>query len=163
MSYESLEQAINGLFLAEKTLKDNVSLFEQYITDKSLPLETRWNFWMLAPSSIKGNDGWCSDGRLDAFNILECPPRDAIGYDGRYMNIERYETVTMDGMLECIKECYFDYDGGRDFDKNPEDMDWDNFDFEADSWPEFPRLSEFITAFKEEVLAKNIESFKYDW
>lgn len=163
MSYERLEQAITGLFLAEKTLKDNTSLFEQYITDKGIPLEQRWNFWNLAPISIKGTGGWCSDGYLEAFNVLGCKPRDAIGYDGKYMRVDRYETVTMAGMLECITESYFDWDEGRDFDKFPEGMNWDGFDFGADSWPEFPVLSEFIAAFKEEVLAKNIHSFKYDW
>lgn len=163
MSYERLEQAITGLFAAEKTLQDNQSLFDQYITDKSIPLETRWRFWQLAPESIKGTNGWCSEGHLDCWRILECEPRDAVGYDGKYISVERYETLTMAGMLDSVKDCFFDWDGGRDFDKLPEDKDWDDFDFEADSWPEFPVLSEFIVAFKEEVLAKNIHSFKYDW
>lgn len=163
MSYERLEQAISALFLAEKTLKDNVSLFEQYITDQSIPLNKRWEFWTLAPKAIKGNGGWCSDGRLEAFNILDCKPRDAIGYDGKYVRLERYETCSMEGMLDMITESFFDYDEDRDFDKIPEGFNWDDFDFGAESWPEFPVLSEFIVAFKEEVLRKNIQSFKYDW
>lgn len=163
MSYERLEQAISGLLLAEKTLKDNVSLFEQYITDKSIPLDRRWEFWTLAPVSIKGTSGWCSDGHLEAFNILGCNPRDAMGYDGKYIHAERYTTWTMTEVLDYIVESYFDYDGNRDFDKFPEDIDWDEFDWGASSWPEFPVFSEFVTAFKEEVLAKNIHSFRYDW
>lgn len=163
MSYERLEQAITELFSAEKTLMDNKSLFEQYIVDPSIPLEQRWRFWTLAPSAIKGNNGWISAGRLEAFRILECEPRDAIGYDGTYMNAERYETITMEGLLDRIKEGFFDWDENRDFDKIPEGFNWDDFDFEANSWPEFPVLSEFIVAFKEEVLRKNIQSFKYDW
>lgn len=163
MSYALLEKTIADLFLAEKTLKDNTSLFERYITDQSIPLSKRWDFWLLAPCCVKGNSGWCSDGRLEAFRILDIEPRDAICYDGKYVNVERYETVHMESALESIKETFFDYDGGRDFDKIPEGFDWDSFNFELDSWEEFPVLSEFIIAFKEEVLAKNIESFKYDW
>jgi hypothetical protein len=158
MSYERLEQAINALFLAEKTLKDNVSLFEQYITDKSIPLTKRWDFWCLAPDSIKGNGGWISDGRLEAFSILGWNPRDAIAYDGP-IYAERYETFTMEGILECVKENWFDC--GNEVEG--ESYNWDDHDFGVDAWEDFPVLTAFITAFKEEVLRKNIQSFKYDW
>ena len=160
MSYEKLEQAINALFMAEKTLKDNTSLFKRYIADQSIPLNKRWDFWLLAPSSLKDNNGYISSGRLEAFRILGVDPRDAICNDGPFIYAERYQTFDMANLLERVIEAWTE--SGNEVD---DDYDWGEFapDDEVLLARDFPLLSEFIVAYKEEVLRKNLESFKYDW
>lgn len=158
MSYERLEDAINALFLAEKTLKDNKSLFEQYITDPSISLDKRWDFWTLAPDSLKKTNGWISDGRFEAFKILGWEQRTCIGYDGP-LYAERYETLTTEGILESVMESF-----PENYEDWPEGFDFDNFSWDEDElFKLIPQLGEFVLAFKEEVLQKNIHSFKYDW
>ena len=132
--------------------------FEAFITDKSIPLNERWQVWEDAPESLKNTGGWVSDGRLDAFELIGVNKRDAIGYEGTLIHAERYETVTLAGdyTMECLIETILDrYDITP-----PDDFDWGDWDAygQLDS-----EIGEFFTAYREELLAKNLHSFKFDW
>lgn len=133
--------------------------FEAFLVDKAIPLNERWQVWEDAPESLKNTGGWVSDGRLDAFKLLMKDPRDAIGYDGTLMHAERYETVTLAGdyTMECLVEYLLDR-----FEITIEDdeFDWGDLDAIGGLHPE---IGEFLTAYREELLAKNLYSFTYDW
>ena len=158
-----MREVIVGLVSEIKALEVRLQAvkgdFEAFIADKSIPLSERWQVWEDAPESLKNTGGWIGDGRLDAFKLLMDDPRDAIGYDGTLMHAERYETVTLAGdyTMECLVEYLLDR-----FEITIEDdeFEWGDLDAIGGLHPE---IGEFLTAYREELLAKNLYSFIYDW
>lgn len=132
--------------------------FLAYITNKDIPLATRWQVWLDAPDSLKRTSGWISDGRLEAFKLLGYGGRhnEAIQYDGGMVWAERYQTINMVDIIENIIEtALYKFEVPYD-----ESFDYENLDGYGEKCPE---IQEFFDAYREELLAKNLLSYKYDW
>lgn len=110
--------------------------FVTYIKDKSIPLEERWKTFGAAPFEFKNQDSSVVYFKVE--NTLS--EGEIVWYDD--FNIEKYETVEMfqfiNRQIEDLASPYRD--------KNKEQF-----------------TLEFFTAFKEEVLDKNMHSFKFNW
>ena len=130
--------------------------FVKYITDQQIPLDVRWEMWLNSPVSIKNTNGWCGDGRLEAFRILGVNPDYAIAYEGSLYQAERCQTINMVEVLDCVIENYL-------YNHWPCGVSEDDADWELDVIPKVPELVEFIKAYKEEVLKFNLHSYTYDW
>lgn len=132
--------------------------FEVFIADKTVPLEQRWQVWLDAPDSLKNTGGWISDGRLKAFELIGYGGRrgEAIAYEDGLIWAERYQTIDMVDSIEYILESLL----GKFEVELPEDFVWDNLDGYVELCPE---LHEFLVAYREELLEKNLLSFKFDW
>lgn len=99
-----------------------------YTSDKSIPLDERFEVWLQAPITMKEHKTFTED-----FAGL---PEDYVMYDG-YVHADRYQTITINRILESAESGEYGDEGVIS--------------------PENPIL------FKEDVLAKNINSFVYDW
>lgn len=81
---------------------DTLSLkqeLEQYITDRNIALEDRWDVWVDAPSALKNHESYIIH--------LKSLPEDFIMYEGEYP-VERHQTVNTSDIIECIKEGSWD-------------------------------------------------------
>ena len=79
-------------------LSDTLSLkqeLEQYITDKSVSLEDRWDLWISAPSTLKIVEPW-----IVHFKSL---PEHFIMYDGE-LHAERYQTIYTYEIIDKLEE-----------------------------------------------------------
>lgn len=160
--YEAITQQLKVVQAANAMLEQMKPEFKAMITDKSIPLDERWDMWQAAPNSIKDTSGWISAGRLECFRLLGYEPRDAIAYEGGLVWAERYETFVMPDLLDSIIESYCEGDAiVEELEELGITIDWDQ-DYD-DIIAKSPRLSAFVVAYKEEVLAANLHSFCFDW
>lgn len=111
------------------------------------------------PDSLKRTDGWIDDGRLEAFKLLgygDGRHNHAIAYESGLVWAERHEKIDMVDILDIIIEnlvSKFEIEV-------PEDFDWDDLD----SWVKVSQeIAEFLTAYREEILEKNLKSYTFDW
>jgi hypothetical protein len=65
-------------------------LFEASITNKEVPLETRWSLWINSPAYLKNTEDWTIH--------LKSLPRDVCWYSD--YNVDRYQTCTLQSLLE---------------------------------------------------------------
>ena len=82
-------QSHAGLSLEFKTI------LEAFITNKEIPLETRWGLWVKSPVEMKNVDRWCHE--------FECLP----GYffeDDQPYHLEKHETVECSLLVEMLME-----------------------------------------------------------
>ena len=155
---EVIVQLVTDIKALEEKMKTLKPEFEVFIKDQSVPLEQRWNTWLDAPDSLKNTGGWIRDGRLKAFELIGYGGRheEAISYEGGLVWAERYQTIDMVRIIENLLESLLDQ-----FEVDlPEDFDWDDLEAYATLCPE---IHEFFIAYREELLEKNLKSFKYDW
>lgn len=110
--------------------------FAAYIKDKSIPLEKRWETFGVAPVEFKNQNSYIIHFKSEQ----NLPNREIVWYDD--FNVEKYETVVMfnliNNQIEDLASPYRD--------RNKEHFTLD-----------------FFTLMKEEVLEKNLHSFKFDW
>ena len=110
--------------------------FVAYITDKSISLEERWAVFGVAPVEFKNQKNHALNFKAE----LTLPDQEIVWYDD--FNIEKYETVVMFNFINLqIEELTSSY---RSLHKK-------NYTLE------------FFNSMKEEVLEKNMHSFKFDW
>jgi hypothetical protein len=155
---EVIMQLVADMKAIEVAIQKLKPEFEVFIADKTVPLATRWQTWLDAPDSLKNTDGWISDGRLEAFKLIGYGDHynDAIAYEDGLVWAERYQTIDMVDIIGNLLESLLDK-----FDVTlPDDFDWGNLDGYASICPE---MYEFFVAYREELLAKNLKSFKFDW
>jgi hypothetical protein len=81
--------------------------FAQYIADKSINLDTRWQVFMEAPANLRGSSSW-----IVRFKGI---PDDFVGYDGP-VYAERHQTVNVGWILETIEEI-------EEYDVDPNSID----------------------------------------
>lgn len=123
--------------IAYKNNTDLRDRYVAYISDTSVPLENRWELFCEAPHDFKNHNYWIVNFSAQA-TIPECN----INWDDFYF--ERHETIEMDNfvdeeLLDCL-ECLIE-DGELTEDG----------------------MASIVTAFKEEILQKNLGSFVFDW
>lgn len=154
----TIESLVSQIVALEHEMKQAKPEFEAYIKDKSIPLTQRWQLWLDAPDSLKNTGGWISAGRLEAFKLLGYGGRhnEAISYEGGMVWAERHQTIDMVDILEGMLECLADK---LEVDL-PDDFDWDDLD----GWRQHSEeAGEFLDAYREELLQKNLLSYRYDW
>lgn len=133
------------VFAANKMFQDlqqRKPEFEAYISNKTIPLELRWNLWEEAPECLKNTSGDIDSLRFESFRLFGVNPDDAIGYEGEIYHAERYRTVYVEYILDAL----YEHEASA-----PDCVLAGSVDSSA------------IVAFKEEVLSKNIYSAVYDW
>jgi hypothetical protein len=108
--------------------------FEQYIADTNISLDERWDLFVKAPMALRNTSGW-----IERFEGL---PEDFVMYDG-YVYAERHQTVDVEHILEVAEDIVY----------NTDDCTIDSVTVSQIN----------ITAFKENVLKRNLYSFVYDW
>jgi hypothetical protein len=69
--------------------------FKRYIADQSIPLDTRWDFWLKAPVEMKETSPWIVH--------FACLPEDFLSYDGPF-HMDKYQTLECSDMVENIVE-----------------------------------------------------------
>lgn len=72
-------------------------LFEQSISDKSIPLEDRWAIFVNAPDSLKNHHQW-------VISWVSPEIEDGMQYEGGIMYWEKYETVKAERAIEAMWE-----------------------------------------------------------
>ena len=80
----TLNEIESKIELARSITESAKKLFVEVIENKDIPLETRWNLWVNAPSEMKERQGW-----IVHFKNL---PNNLIGVDGPIW-AERRETI----------------------------------------------------------------------
>ena len=108
--------------------------FETYISDQSVPLDTRWAFWTNAPVELKNDKPWVQHFN---FNGKKISWFDSPTYSDKYVLIRMGEVV----------EAF-------------EDLDPDDGAFGLD---DEENKAEAIVALKEDILKTNVYSFTNDW
>lgn len=122
--------------------------FEAIIVDQSIPLDERWKFWCDAPVNLKNTSRW-----VEHFECFKLYGERLYGRsDYRFnwysdWNIEKYETVYMQNVLENLEE-------QRACDERIADEEFEEYEWTDDN---------VINMFCEEVLQKNLHSFVFDW
>lgn len=160
--YEAIKQQLKAVQAANVLLEQMKPEFKAMITDKTIPLDERWDMWLAAPNSVKVTHEWISAGRLECFRLLGYEPRDAIAYEGGLVWAERHQTFVMPELLDSIIESYCEGDAiVEELEELGLTIDWDQ-DYD-DIIAKSPRLSAFVVAYKEEALAANLHAFEYDW
>ena len=135
-------------------LKASKPVFEEFITDQSITLAERWEFWKAAPVAIKNTGGWISAGRLESFKLLGMSDA-PVGYDGP-VYVERGANVELaNDIVANLRQILFD-----DYLEEVHDHfeDGDNALLDDDE-----AVDAFISIVKEEILKKNLHSYRYDW
>jgi hypothetical protein len=110
--------------------------FKRYIADQSIPLDTRWDFWLKAPVEMKRTSPWMVH--------FACLPEDFLS-DGPF-HMDKYQTLECSDMVEYIVEMY-----SLEMNENP-----DEYDVDAVHVVDVVRL-------KEEILSANLHAFTLDW
>ncbi len=131
----SLQSDIVGLEWKVKEVKNE---FAEFIKDKSIPLDERWEFFKEAPEYLKNKSSYIE--HFDAETLLE--EGEIVWYDEFY--IERYQECELVNVISSIEDrinSKDDYPHSRGADYSVE----------------------FLEAFKEEILQKNMHSFVHDW
>lgn len=127
------------------TLLDEIEAFKQnvnpliprykaYIADKTIPLEDRMAVFRAAPYEWKDHQSWIV--HFDSEKLLE--GGEIFWYDDFY--VERHETVDVYDFIVARLDDWL-----TENDYEPED------------------IAKIMTAFKEEMLEKNLGSFVFDW
>lgn len=156
---EKIQSLLDKLLKAQQELEQLKPEFKIFITNKEVPLDVRWNFWVAAPDSLKGGYGWISAGRLKAFKIIGVD--DPTEYEGMFW-WERYERKNYQEYLDAALERLAESEEGQYSGILVWDEALDAGDY--DKWiARNPVVQEFIRQFKEEVLASGNIGFKYDW
>ena len=118
-----------------------------YITDMTVPLSVRWAVFKEMPNEWKVEKSWVQ--HFDAEKLLG---GEISWYDDFYT--EKYETVDMVGFVEeRLPEYLFEH---TDI-EYPDDV----YGAGIDELP--PEIQTIIDTWREEILAKNLASFKFDW
>lgn len=108
-TYGELKFSINNLEMDMQTAVERLELlkpdFEEYITDKSVPLDVRYGYWEEAPACLKNEDCWIPDS--DRFNIKgeQLPWFDSPFYYNRQQTVLMFDIVNA---LEVGKDCELD-------------------------------------------------------
>ncbi len=123
----------------QESLEKSKLPFEQYIKNKEIPLDERWEIFILAPSEMKTHENY-----LTSFDSL---PNDFVMYDGP-IHADRGNTIETKDMIENIQESLDEISSG---------------DFYRDDYYKNKFLEVDMNAIKEEILSKNMGSFDYDW
>jgi hypothetical protein len=113
--------------------------FAVYIQNKDIPLEERWAIFALAPSELKTHEDYGP-----TFRSIHS---DFIMYDGP-VHMDRGQTMTTLDLIEDIESSLKDIE---------EDM------YCGRKWAQDMLEAVDINALKEEIMAKNLHSFDYDW
>lgn len=133
-----------GLDTVRSALTDAKKNISELLTNKNVPLETRWNFFVKYGDMIGNTKSWVChfdvEKKLIPINLKDRADDNYVGeiswYDDFYK--ERGNTIIMHEIIEGI--C-------------------DSMDrFMKKGW-----TPELVDEFKEEILANNLYSFTYDW
>jgi hypothetical protein len=118
--------------------KELFSDFSAYITDKSVPLLSRWSFFINAHDRLKGHESYIPDFKTDGMEYV----REKLFEDGEY---QRGNVVYLRDVFSMWVE--------------PDHFDVENFEISYDDETRLEKLQEAM----EEVLTMNIATFDFDW
>lgn len=119
------------------------AMYEDIITNKAIDLETRWCFFIDAPTEFKKHTKYIHD-----FNTIYKHFPNFSWYDD--MNIEKYETLTMQSMID------------RFYDKA---ISYNTYEYAKKDkiGKVVAENADFLTELKEEILTANMGSMQYNW
>lgn len=119
------------------------AMYEIIITDKTVDLDTRWDFFINSPEEFKNHDNYICD-----FDAIEKNIPNFTWYDD--MNLEKYETLTMQSMVDKFYDKAISYNTYEYAKKDPI----------GKMVAENPQ---FMIELKEEILEQNLGSMKHNW
>jgi hypothetical protein len=138
-----LKLAIDQMQEESRKLKERANQlrvdFKKIMSDKSIPLDDRWDMFIKAPSDLKGHQSYVWDSKI-------------LGRDFNWYtdySCERHQEVDLIEFVENLEE---------DFNAIAEGEDAAYMFTEK-----FEDTPEVVEALKEEILADNIASFTFDW
>lgn len=112
--------------------------FSVYIADKSVPLMTRWNFFINAHDRLKGHESYIPDFQSDGMEYV----RSQVFENGEH---NRGEVIYLRDIMSRWVEV--------------DHLNFKSFEISYDE----ETCEEKLTEAMEEVLAMNIGSFDFDW
>lgn len=132
---KNIIEEINNLSDLVRNLRNP---FEEFIANKSIALDTRWDLFVNATTDLKRNNVY-------AFELEKVLPDDFIGYD-MPIHVDRYQTMTTTDLVEKVEEL-------KD---------------EVSDYEYLLRYKDVISSLdvnvlKEEILLHNIGSITNDW
>lgn len=141
------------------TILDEIIAFKQapnglkdrsiaYITDMTVPLSVRWAVFKEMPDDWKVEENYIH--HFDAEKYLN--GREVSWYDD--FCIERHETVDV---VEFVEERLME----KLFDESDIEYPDDVYGAGIDELP--PEIQTIVDTWREEILSKNLASFKFDW
>lgn len=136
LSLSIMSYGLDTVRSALTEVKENIS---ELLTNKNVPLETRWNFFIKYGDLIGNEGGWIQHFKVEK----KLPDGEISWYDDFYK--ERYETIIMVDIIESI------------YDKIADDKRSKGSNRQS-GWNE-----ELVDEFKEEILAENLYSFILAW
>lgn len=127
-----------GVELVNKVLADLTEDLKAITSDKRIPVLERWHIWCGAPDSLKKHESWYMDIYYKDTNLLE------------KRECNRHETVDVSDLVNDFIECEW---SDLTYDKNG------NFDEKMPKgW-----LPDGFEKVLEDLMSKNVGSFRYDW
>lgn len=135
----------------------NSKLKEQYlqlIINKDLDLATRWDIYLNAPDKFKNKEPY-----ICHFVVLDKKINGFSWYDDLYL--DKNETITGESIIEGLEDLMADYEPNPEsLEENAEDALYEENEPVGQQFANNPEL---LDELKEEILAKNMGSFTYDW
>lgn len=135
----------------------NSKLKEQYlqlIINKDLDLATRWDIYLNAPDKFKNKEPY-----ICHFVVLDKKINGFSWYDDLYL--DKNETITGESIIEGLEDLMADYEPNPEsLEENAEDTQYEE---NEPVGQQFANNPEWLDELKEEILAKNMGSFTYDW
>ena len=125
--------------------------FAVYIQNKDIPLEERWAVFALAPAELKTHEDYGP-----TFRSIHS---DFIMYDGP-VHMDRGQTMTTLDLTDPddYEPVYYLIE---DIESSLKDIEEDMYC--GRKWAQDMLEAVDLNALKEEIMAKNIKSFNYDW
>lgn len=126
--------------------------FVEYIKDKKIPLEDRWNLFMEAPNILSESGAW-----IQHFHNIDDFDEDTY-YEGK----SRHETCHV---VDVVEHAFYQLDDAlaeeiRLLDlSDPDDLK----EIEEKKQEYEARTKKTQTELKEHFLANNLKSFEFDW
>lgn len=142
---DAMEQGIEYVNFRIKELQEmQQKVRQEYLTiinNTDIHIDTRWEFFKNSPDEFKDHDSYQYN-----LNTFEKNSGRFSWYDD--FNIEKYETCKLVDIVERLQEQVASCDGKK---------------FRNDLVLAFYEDTELFNELKEEILADNMGSFKYDW
>ena len=115
-------------------IKQIKAYFKRSMVDKSISLDERWSFFIKSPAWLKDTSGFIE--HFDCFKVYEDKHQRNFVEDDLYENINRGSDISTDEIEEHLNDLIEIHDDVTE---------------------------ETLTAFKEEVLSKNLGYVCFDW
>lgn len=146
----TLDQYKENMAQAAKQAQATKEDYLKIITDQNISLEERWEIFVNAPHEFKKHDHY-----IIHFAIIEENLPIFTLYDD--LHCDHGETVETADMVDTLCETMADYEPDNASEEN------DDEDEDQNTGKILYKNPNIIDQLKEEILAKNLGSFKNDW